>query len=75
MNTIKMFWAMITGLFRWRDFSNKDDFWEWYWEQIPDKKYRNETLYEAWETFKFTLTFEYFTLKVIEWKTKRKKRG
>lgn len=53
MNTIKMFWAMLSGLFFYNEFESKEEFWDWYWEQIPDKKYPSETLWETWETFRW----------------------
>lgn len=56
MYVIKMFKSMLTGLFRMNEFENKEDFWNWYWEQIPNAKYPNETLLESWEAFKSTIT-------------------
>jgi hypothetical protein len=56
MNTIKMFWMMLTGLFARPKFFDREDFWEWYWEQIPNTRYPNEPLWEAWDTFKYYIT-------------------
>lgn len=54
VNVFKMFWCSIKGLFYRYKFDYKDDFVAWYWAQIPDKRYSNESLREAWNTFKST---------------------
>ena len=56
MNVIKMFWTMLVNLFQYPKVKDKDIFWDWYWEQIPDSRYPNETLYESWDTFKYYIT-------------------
>ena len=62
-NTLLMFKTMICGLFSYNKFKDKEEFWDWYWdEQIPDNRYPGESLYECWDTFKY-----YITGKAIFW--------
>lgn len=56
MNTIKMFWIMLTSLRYYSGAKDKEVFWKWYWEQIPDSRYPNETLWDAWDIFKYYVT-------------------
>ena len=54
---MKVLWTMFKGLFSYWKFEDKEEFWDWYWyEQIPDKRYWGENLYEVWDTLKWTLT-------------------
>jgi hypothetical protein len=58
MNTIRMFLTMIKGLFSYGEFKDKEDFWDWYWnEQIPDSRYPGESLWESFDTFMYIITF------------------
>ena len=52
MNVIKMFWMMLVGLRHYPMAKDKEVFWDWYWEQIPNTKYPGETLWEVWDNFK-----------------------
>lgn len=62
-NTLLMFKTMISGLFSYNKFEDKEEFWDWYWnEQIPDSRYPGESLYECWDTFKY-----YIAGKAIFW--------
>ena len=45
MNVIKMFWMMVVSLRYYFKTEDKEAFWEWYWEQIPDSQCPNETLW------------------------------
>ena len=67
MNTIKMFWMMLTGLFFRPKFNNQENFWEWYWDRIPDARYPGETLWDAWDTFKFYITGQHIIFNVRMW--------
>ena len=60
MATIKMFWLMLTGLFKRSNFEDKESFWSWYWERVPDKRYPNETVAEMWDTFLYYITLKSF---------------
>lgn len=64
---IKMFKVMITGLFVYFEFDDKEDFWEWYWEQIPDERYDGENLWETWEMFKYTITLRELRFNLRMW--------
>lgn len=57
INFLRMMKATILGLFHRRDFDSSDDFWFWYRSQVPDKRYYNESLEEAWGTFFWMITF------------------
>jgi hypothetical protein len=53
-----MFMTMIKGLTSYGKFENKEKFWNWYWyKQIPDSRYKNETLDECWDAFLYTISF------------------
>lgn len=67
MNTIRMFATMIKGLFSYGKFEVKEEFWDWYWEQIPDARYPSETLWEAWDTFKHYATGQHIIFDVRMW--------
>ena len=67
MNTIKMLWAMLTGLFHMNKFKGREEFWDWYWEQIPDARYPGESLYEAWDTFKWVITGQPLWWEISMW--------
>ena len=68
MNVIKMFVAMIKGLFSYGKFEDKEAFWDWYWnEQIPDSRYPNESLYECWDTFLHIITFGSLRFNIKMW--------
>lgn len=67
MNTIKMLITMIKGLFKRGQFDSREDFWDWYWEQIPDSRYPNETLYETWDTFKWMVTCGPVRYSICSW--------
>ena len=67
MNAIKMFWTMLVSLRHYPKAKDKDAFWDWYWEQIPDARYRNETLWDAWETFKSYISLRYPIFVVRMW--------
>lgn len=57
MNVLRMFATMIKGLFSYGKFEDKDEFWEWYWdEQVPDPRYPNESLFECCDTFFHVIT-------------------
>ena len=68
MNVIKMFMAMIKGLFSYNKFEDKEEFWDWYWnEQIPDSRYPGESLYECWDTFLHLITFGPLRFNIKMW--------
>lgn len=67
MNTIKMFWMMLIGLFHMKDFEDREDFWAWYWGRIPNAKYPGETLYYLWDTFKWRVTLGPILFEVGMW--------
>ena len=68
MNTIRMFATMIKGLFSYGKFENKEEFWDWYWnEQIPDERYSGESLYECWTTFLYIITLGPLRFNVQMW--------
>ena len=67
MNVIKMMWAMLNGLFYMDKFNDREDFWNWYWEQIPDARYPGESLREAWDTFKWVITGRPLWWKISMW--------
>ena len=67
MNTIKMFAKMVKGLASYRKFETKEEFWFWYWRQIPDSRYPNETLEESWDTFKWKLSFGELRSEIRMW--------
>lgn len=67
MNTIKMFWAMFAGLRHYFKAKDKEAFWDWYWEQIYDSRYPNETLWEAWDAFKYYITGQHIIFDVRMW--------
>jgi hypothetical protein len=63
-----MFATMIKGLFSYREFENKESFWDWYWnEQVPDHRYPAESLYECWVTFLHTITLGPLRFNVQMW--------
>ena len=66
-NVIKMFWMMITSLRYYFKAEDKEAFWDWYWVQIPNSQYPNETLDEAWDTFKFYITGKAIAFDVRMW--------
>ena len=59
--------AMICGLFSYGKFENKEEFWDWYWEQIPDPRYPGEDLWECWDTFKHYATGKHIAWNVRMW--------
>lgn len=67
MNTIKMFWMMLIGLFRMKDFEDRENFWTWYWGRIPNAKYPGETLDSVWDTFKWRMTLGPILFEVGMW--------
>lgn len=67
INVIKMFWAMFAGLFHYFKAKDKEAFWDWYWGQIPDAQYPNESLWDAWDTFKFYITGQSIIFDVRMW--------
>ena len=67
MNAIKMFWMMFTSLRYYFKAEDKEAFWDWYWEQIPDSRYPNENLWECWDTFKYYATGQHIIFNVRVW--------
>ena len=67
MNVIKMFWMMLVSLRYYFKAEDKEAFWEWYWEQVPNSQYPNETLWETWENFKFYITGQHIIFNVRMW--------
>ena len=67
MNTIKMFWMMLASLRHYFKVEDKEAFRREYWKQIPDARYHNETLEEAWETFKYYITGQHIIFDVRMW--------
>ena len=67
MNVIKMFWMMLVNLRHYSKAEDKEAFWDWYWEQIPDARYPGETLWDAWDTFKFYITGQSIIFDVRMW--------
>ena len=67
MNVIKMFWMMVVSLRYYFKTEDKEAFWEWYWEQIPDSRYPNDTLWETWDIFKFYITGQHIIFNVRMW--------
>lgn len=67
MDTIKMFWMMLTGLFSYWEYESKEEFWEWYWERKPYPKYPNQTLWDEWDTFKYFITGQHIIFDVRMW--------
>ena len=67
MSVIKMFWMMVASLRYYFKAEDKEAFWEWYWEQIPDSQYPNETLWETWDNFKFYITGQHIIFDVRMW--------
>ena len=59
--------TMICGLFSYGKFEGREEFWDRYWEQIPDPRYPGETLWEAWDTFKFYITGQHIIFDVRMW--------
>ena len=59
--------TMICGLFSYGKFEDREEFWEWYWEQIPDARYPGETLWDAWDTFKHYATGQHIIWEVRMW--------
>lgn len=64
---IKMFKTMLLGQLSRKNFDNKEDFYEWYWDQIPDDEYPGETLWECWDTFKYYATCKHIIWDVRMW--------
>ena len=67
MDTIKMFWMMLTGLFSYWKYEDKEEFWELYWERKPYPKYPNQTLWDEWDTFKYFITGQHIIFDVRMW--------
>lgn len=67
INTIRMFKAMIKGLSSYFKFDDKENFWEWYWGQTPDERYSGESLWETWDTFKYTITLRHLRFNLRMW--------
>lgn len=68
LNVIRMFKTLIKGLFSYGKFENKEEFWDWYWnEQIPDERYKGESLYNCWKTFLYTITFGIQRFRIKMW--------
>lgn len=59
--------TMICGLFSYGKFEDRKEFWKWYWEQIPDARYPGETLWDAWDTFKYYATGQHIIWEVRMW--------
>lgn len=57
LNFCKMVKALIVSLLRYKDFSDPEDFWDWYWNQIPDERYASETLADSLSTFFWVISF------------------
>jgi hypothetical protein len=53
---IKMLKTMLLGQLSRKNFDDKEDFYDWYWNQIPDDEYPGETLWDCWDTFKWILS-------------------
>lgn len=67
MNVIKMFWTMSVSLRHYPKAKDKETFWHWYWTQIPDTRYPGETLWNAWDCFKFYITGKSILFDVRMW--------
>ncbi len=76
MNVIKMFWMMLVSLRYYPNVKGKEAeeaeeikeaFWDWYWGQTPDARYPGETLWDAWDTFKFYITGQHIIFDVRMW--------
>ena len=67
MNVIKMFWTMFTSLRHYFKAKDKEAFWDWYWEQIPDSRYPDENLWECWDHFKYYITGRSIIFNVRMW--------
>lgn len=67
MNVLKMFWTMLVNLRHYFKAKDKEAFWDWYWEQTPDTRYPGETLWDAWDTFKYYITGQHIWWKIRMW--------
>ena len=67
MNVFKMFWIMLVSLRYYPKEKNKEAFWDWYWGQAPDAQYPGETLWDAWDTFKYRIRGQYIIFDVRMW--------
>ena len=67
MDTIKMFWMMLTGLSSYWKYEDKEEFWALYWERRPYPKYPNQTLWDEWDTFKYFITGQHIIFDVRMW--------
>jgi hypothetical protein len=67
MSVIKMFGTMIENLCYYSAVEDKEVFWEWFWEQVPDARYPGETLRDAWESFKYYATGQHIIFNVRMW--------
>ena len=71
MDIIKMLWMMLTGLFSYWKYENKEEFWEWYWDRVTDPRYPNQTLWDDWDTFKYDITLGPLRWEMRMWYNKR----